>query len=215
MKKSMNLLIEELADDLQPGRHWHPVIRAGFWAGVFVLISTLGMLSYQSFRPHFFDQMLEHSRFSIEMLSIFLFSSFLIFSLFNFMVPGRKSPNTLWILSELSLFAWIISQYLAFGSASPKSSIVGARSFCVEEVLVYGLIGMGFLFYFVWKARFPFKVWQCFLMGLVSGLIPGALMQLACMYSPKHGLILHYTPAVFLGLLAAGLFPLIKRFQLN
>ncbi len=213
MNQSTNLFIEELANDLKPGRHWHPLARSAFWGSLFFLVTVVGMLAYQSFRPHFWDQIVEHSRFAIELVSAFLMCNFLIYSIFTFMVPGRTIPKALLVLTGLAVVAWGLSQIFAFESASPPSSIVGARSYCVEEVFIYGLVGIGILFYFVQKARFPFKVWQYFLMGFVSGFIPGAVMQVACLYIPKHGLLLHYAPALVTGLLAAAVMPLLKKLK--
>ena len=211
MKKSTDLLIEELANDLKPGRDWHPIARAGFWFAVFFLVSTLGMLAYQDFRPHFFDQLLGYTRFSLEIISIFLVCNFFLFFIFSLMIPGRKIPTTLYYLTGLVALIWLITQWTAFGSASPASSFIGARMYCVEEVFAYGVLGVGFLFYFVYKAQFRFRLWQYFLMGFVSGLIPGALMQLACMYAPKHGLLLHYGPAFATGFVALLVFPTLKK----
>jgi hypothetical protein len=213
LKKSTDQLIEKLTDDLQAGRHWHPVQRSLFWGSLFFVGAATGMFLYQEFRPGFIDQLVEFPRFAIEVLSAFLFCNILIYLIFIAMVPGRRV--SLWVLPllGLALLSWLVSQVTAFTHPSPPASLIGARLHCKEEVLIYGIVGMVFFFYFVAKTQFSLKPWQYFLMGLVSGLIPGTLMQMACMYGPYHGLDYHYAPALAVALVAALFMPAFKRCQ--
>ena len=211
MKASTENFIDGLASDLKPGRHWHPAARAFIWACLFTAISVFGMLWYQPFRPQFFNQLLEHSRFGVEMVSAFLVVNCFIYCIFISLVPGRKIPKSLLGLSLFAITIWSISFYLSFQSASPPASPVGARSYCVEEVAVYGIIGILFFFYFVRKTFIPVPRSVYFLMGVTAGLVPGALMQIACAYFPMHGLLVHYMPALVVGLLAAVVMPLIQK----
>jgi hypothetical protein len=211
LSKPENLFLDELVDDLKPQRFWHPSLRSAAWFVGFTLLSAAGMLYRQAFREGFLDQLLEHSRFAAEVLSSGLFIYFLLSMAFTKMVPGRTISLKTWLWWLLSLVTWAFTLYWAFDHASPEASFAGARFHCYYETVIHGVVGVTLLIYFVRKSHFPMSYAQYLSLGLTAGLIPGLLMQMACMYTPLHGIKYHYAPALFVLIPALLILPLFKK----
>ncbi len=211
MNKNESLFIDKLASDLKPGRQWSPVQRALLFVALTLLCNVAAFLAYQGFRPGWTTQLLQYWRFLLELICAAIFTGSLVLTLFSKMVPGRKISvllkNVLWV----SGLGFALSLLLSFVGENSMASRVGARGLCVEEVVVYGFISAFVFLYFARKTPIGLPRQQFFIMGVAAGLIPGGLMQLACMYSPLHSLLLHYVPALVIGLLTFLLLPLFKR----
>ena len=82
-----------------------------------------------------------------------------------------------------------------------ETSAAGARSACWLEVLLYGAVGLIALLLMARRAMPRFSPVAACVFGAVAGLVPAALMELACMYHPHHGLLCHYGPVLLLGVL--------------
>lgn len=211
MKQTDNQLIENLVNDLKPGRQWPPLSRGLWWLAITVVFNVVAMLAYQPFRPGFVNQLLAYPRFSLEIAFAITLTFSLVYFLFTQLVPGWKRPTWLPVVFTGSLLGLIVTLYLSFHMSAPEASRLGARAYCVEELLVYSLMAMGFASYFIRKADLPWTWQNKVATGLACGLVPGWLMQLSCMYSPTHGLLIHYLPSVVIALLALGLIPLMAR----
>ena len=211
MSDKQSHFIESLTEDLRPGRYWRPSQRAATWSLMALVVNIVVMASVQEFRPNFTEHLLQFWRFSLEILSASALTFFLIYYVFNQLVPGKKLKPLPLYIGGFGLIGFTLTLFYSFFSASPESSHLGARPLCVEEVLVYGLVGAGFFFYFVRKAQFHVARRQYFLLGLAACLIPGTLMQMACAYTPLHGALLHYFPAVLVGGLVSLILPFFKQ----
>lgn len=207
MQNQETSFIEDLVNQLEPRRSWPASWRSFAWFTILLVLNTFAFLAYQSFRPTAGADLLSHPRFVVEILSAIGLIVMLFYSILSDIVPGKKIPGSLKALALFFFLVLISTLYLSFSVPSPESTILGARAFCVEEVLGYGLLGLLTCFYFVRKSDYPFSRRSYLLIGAGTMLIPGFLMQLACMYSPKHALILHYGP-VLVGLLFGFLFSL-------
>lgn len=197
-------------NQLEPKRFWPSQWRALSWLIVLLVLNSLAFLLYQQFRPGFLNDLLNYPRLAIEIIA----ATGLIFLIFYFslsdLIPGKKITLSTKLFFSLFSAVLILSLYFSFSLPSPESSTLGARAFCVEEVLLYGLIGLFSCFYFIKRNDFPLSRKSYLLIGAGTMLVPGFLMQLACMYSPTHGLLLHYGPILF-GLFFGFLFSLFNK----
>jgi len=191
--------IEDLAGSHRRRRPLLPApLRALLWFVLAFAVSAGLMHHVQVFRPGFAGQLVHHPFFLLEVLGALLLAAAGAYLAMARAVPGEpisgKILAAFWLLAAVFL--------LGFGAGfthfAPETSPVGARHACWLEVLVYGgvcllaftiLIRRGFV-------RFSWKTGMLY--GLMAGLVPAALMQLACMYDPMHALIFHYLPAVIL-----------------
>ena len=167
------------------------------------LISTLlatiaAMLFVQEFRPGFASQLVHHPFLLIEVASALLFAPLAAYVALIRSTPGERTPRPavigLWVLIAL----WVAGCAGGFTAWAPESSAVGARPECWLEVLGYGTVFLLLFVGMVERRRIRFSWGGGTLYGLIAGLVPASLMQLACMYDPAHGLHFHYFPMIFL-----------------
>jgi len=175
-----------------------PYKRALLWFAAAFVISVGAMRYVQVFRPGFAEQLAQHPFFLIEVASSLLFAPLGAYVALARATPGERIPRWaitgLWILAALL----VIGLAAGFTSLAPESSTVGARHACWLEVLVYGSICLLLFAGMVLRGLVRFSWCRGVLFGLIAGLVPASLMQLACMYSPPHGLMFHYLPVVLL-----------------
>lgn len=183
-------------NQLEPNRSWPSSYRAFGWFIALLIFNTLAFLAYQNFRPGFTEQLIEHPRFLTEVLVALALIVFIFYIILSDIVPGKEISPLVKSIGVFLVLTLSYSLYLSFKAPTPEASIVGARPFCLEEVIVYGLVGLFTCFYFVRKSDYPFTRRSYLLIGMGTMLIPGVLMQLACLYSPKHALLIHYGPVV-------------------
>lgn len=182
-----------------------PSRRAILWFALALLISAALMHYVQVFRPGFADQLFHHPFFLIEIVSALLIAPLGAYIVMTRSIPGERAPKSvvlgLWVLVLL-----FVSGFSAgFTHFAPETSTVGARHACWMEVVAYGFVCLLMFAGMVRRGCVRFSWRLGMLYGLVAGLIPAALMQMACMYNPMHALIFHYLPVVVLvplGLLA-------------
>lgn len=203
-----NKFIENLVIKYKPQRHWHPLWRTLFWLVLIFIINVFTIALIQPFRGHFLQELIEHKIFFIEVLSIFVFLYSLVFWLFTSMVPGEKLSKSKMLIGGFSFLVFALCLSLGFIVPSPLETYEGARH-CVYEIIIYGSIGLISFCYFLRKMDFVLSTNRYFFMGLVSALVPGILMQIACMYTPMHALKWHYGPVLIIGSLGL-LFNIVK-----
>jgi len=195
--KQKNLFIDSLVSDFHPNKQWLPQWRSAVWLVSFLLLNILTIVWVQPFRAEFLQQLMEHKRYFFEIVSVFLFILFLAYSLFVHLVPGEKLNLFAKFLGIVSLVIFITTLVLSFHQSSPPETYEGARH-CVDEILIYGFVGLLTFLYFIRKIHLKISIFNYMQMGILSALIPGAFMELACMYSPMHALMWHYGPVLVL-----------------
>lgn len=208
MEKSK--FIENLVGDLTPSRQWLPSSRAALWWLLTILANAVVMALIQSYRPNFMKHLLNFPRFGIEIFSSFLFCVVLVYWVYSSLIPGNKISKvaiSIGIISGITLVGMLL---MSFFIMSPPASNLGARAHCVEEVFIFGLVGMLSFLYFLKKIDFTVSWEKYIAMGLCAGLIPATLMQMACMYDPTHSLLWHYGPVLLISLMAL-LLPKLSR----
>ena len=193
---SIDHLIDSLSRELNKEKPLSPLL---FTAVVYTLAITtlsLGIISYiQPFRPGWMED-LQSARFLIETLfiTVCVFTSALIGV--GLSLPGssifklKKIGWTPFALLTLSLlYGWLDTPALERGS-------MGARSACHLEVFFISLIPI--IWSLLWlKKSFPgpFKVISTLYLAMAACAPSLAIMQLACMYDPRHNFLYHLLPA--------------------
>ena len=190
--------LENLTHELKPQQPWQPWRITLVWMSLALLLNGLVMVAVQGFRPHFFEDLLNHPLWTLQ-IALGLGVSFLCcLATLSLFVPGAKLPKFLKALGWLFGAALLTSIYFSFSFSTPRHGPLGARSFCLEEVFLYGFLGILSFQIVTRKIDFNIPGWQYTLIGVASGLVPAFLMDMACMYGPKHALIAHYGPILVL-----------------
>jgi len=175
-----------------PGR------RALLWFAVAFVVSAAAMRFVQEFRPGFAGQLMDHPFFLTEVASALAFTLLGAYVALAHAIPGERVPKFavtgLWILGVL-LIAGLVA---GFTPLAPESSSLGARHECYLQVFTFGAIALALFIGLLRRGFVRFSWGRGAVYGLVAGLVPASLMQLACLYSPAHGLMFHYMPAVLL-----------------
>ncbi len=197
--KDKQAFIKELT-----GRHrrrrplLQPSWRAWLWFAAALLLSAACMHTAQVFRPGFAEQLVRHPLFLIEIASALLFCAWGGYVLMVSATPGgrvrRGAVTGLWLLGALFIAGFASS----FTQLAPEATMVGKREECWHEVVIYGTACLVLFVVMIRRGWVRFSWKLGWLYGLVAGLIPAALMQLACMYVPEHALKFHYLPVLFL-----------------
>ena len=180
-----------------------PVQRALIWFAIVVPTTALLMRFVQAFRPGCMSQLLQHPVFLVEIVSALLLVLLGAYIAAAQAVPGCKISLPLHVQLTGAMVALSLCIVGGFAHLGPESSTLGARHSpgCWLEVLVYGTLVLALFAFLIRRGYVRFSPWQGMLYGLVAGLIPAVLMQLACMYDPHHGLMFHYAPVVIVMLL--------------
>jgi hypothetical protein len=202
--RSRSELIQEISQELAPDTRLRGPIQLAllWWIGAWILVVAV-TLAVQPMRPGFAGQLLASPRFAIETLLGFAAGWMAIQTAFALGIPGWGSPRRRVALA-LALLAFWASAYL-YGLVSPalEPSMLGKRPHCFVEVLIYGVPIMiaGLL---LLRRLAPLGRWSTgFVAGAAAGVIPGLLMQLACIYIPSHTLVYHIGPALIVALLGS------------
>jgi hypothetical protein len=157
------------------------------------------------YRPGFWGQLSQYWRLDVELAAGMALSLLAFYILFASNIPGKKIDPGIYLTAFISLFIFTGAVVASFLITSPEASSIGARLFCEVEVLIYGGLSLGG-FLFLTRRGLLVSDWPInLLLGISAGLIPALIMQLACMYDPRHALIYHFGPVVLLGLVGWGL----------
>ncbi len=198
-----DMLIDRLADDLQPVRSVGPRLGRGtlLWltlSAVYVAAMTalIGPL-----RPGAMEQLVTHPRFLAECLVGALAIAVLARVGFRSAIPGALSRRALAIAAGLTLL-WLLNYVVGFVSPALEPSMLGKRPHCYLETLILGLPPALAAVYWQHKL-FPLRpMLSAALIGLAAGFLPALYMQIACMYAPGHILMWHILPGMVVACLA-------------
>lgn len=206
--------IDHLVADLKPTP---PLRSAGFRTVIsfsfLAVVTALTILWVQEYRPGFWAQLNEHWRFKAEIISGIVLTLSTFYIIFASSIPGEKVNRGMKLTCLASFIIFTGSLGIGFAMVAPESSRLGARPFCELEVLIYGGLSMGGLFYLIRNGIIVSYSSKNVLLGFSAGMISALIMQLACMYDPLHGLLFHFIPALLLGALGWLLSDRIKLFM--
>lgn len=209
MKKHTSL-ISELSSDLAPVS---PPLNINLLALAWFVLSAVFVVAVTRLlgpmRPDVLSQLATEPRFLLETLLGVM--AILWFSLLAFRSSVPAVLSRRFALAGLVLMALWLAQYLiGFASPALEPSRLGKREYCYFETLVYALpvIVSGL---FLVRRLYPLRPMHTALsVGLVAGMLPALVMQLACMYEPAHIVAFH----IFPGLLMVGVSAVIARWWL-
>jgi hypothetical protein len=192
--KQVEALISELTDDLQPVRPpLRPVPTLLLWLGFSLAYVVTMTLWLGPFRDGVVMQLLEYPRFLLEMTAAA--AAILCFGLsaFRQAVPGLSSKTLQRWGIGLSI-GWVVSFLAGFIDPVFEPSMLGKREHCTLELYLLAgppLVIARWLQHRVYILQ-PNN--SMALAAVAAGMIPGALMQAACMYEPGHILLYHVAP---------------------
>jgi hypothetical protein len=206
--------IDHLVADLKPTPPLRsPGFRTVISFSFLAVVTAMTILWVQEYRPGFWMQLSEHWRFKAEIVSGIVLTLSTFYIVFASSIPGEKINYGAKLTCLVSFIVFAGSLGIGFGMASPESSALGSRPFCELEVLIYGGLSMGGLFYLIRNGIIVSYSSKNVLLGFSAGLISALIMQLACMYDPLHGLLFHFIPALLLGALGWLLSDRIKSYR--
>lgn len=206
--------MDQLVSDLKPTPPLRPPwIRTIQWFSFLSVVTALAILWVHEYRPGFWGQLDQHWRFTAEITSGALLTLSTFYIVFASCIPGEKVNRGVTLACLVSFFIFAGLLITGFWMPSPEASAMGARPFCELEVLIYGGLSMGGLFYLIRNGIIVSYSLKNLLLGFSAGMISALLMQLACMYDPWHGLLFHFVPALLLGALGWFLSDKIKSYM--
>ena len=167
-------------------------------------ISMLMAYTWGGYRPSFANDLTTSPRFLIEflLLSGLSFTYFLL--AISLTIPGSWAESNLKKVRYLSATLLIpLIAFLSYSLINPalQPSMLGKRTYCSEEILIYGIITESLVVWFVFKKRALFHpLITGVILSLAASFIPIALMHLGCMHDPLHIIKEHITPIAIVSL---------------
>jgi len=208
MKRTRDELINSLtADVVSQHRNWSVSRQTLGWLLLGMLLVWVLTLALGPLRPGVLEQLTQYPRFLLEtLLGVAVVVLFGIAAM-KTAVPAGQSCRWLMAAALIGLL-WLANYFIGLVYPTMELGMLGKRVHCIWESVFYALPVMAMGFCFVGKGyvlNWPLAGGS---IGLVSGLIPGQVMQMACMYEAEHSLVAHFAPAIPLMLLgwAAGVF---------
>lgn len=201
MNETREALIGRLAADIPAGRlHFSRLVVA--WLGLGMLIATSLLVIAAPFRPGFMAQ-LTVPRFTLEMTLGVVAIVGLVVATLKLAVPGSVRAVH-FVLALVLTLCWLSSIVLSLFYPALELGTLGMRALCWLETLAYGFPIMLLGFWLLSRGYVINWIRAGFLAGLVSGFMPGLLMQIACMYQAQHALVAHIGPAFLLAMVGGG-----------
>ena len=209
MNRTRDELIDRLAADLPSGQpRWHIKSQAALWLLFSTLVVILLLMMMGPLRPGVVDQLLTVPRFLLETLLGATAITLLALLAVKTAVPAASTLKLVGFTVLITLL-WLSNYVIGLYLPTMELGMLGKRDYCLWETLVYALPTMVLGFWLVNKAYVVNWPVTGLIIGAVAGLIPGYLMQLACMYDAEHILIAHIgpvLPVMLLGVLAGFVF---------
>ena len=195
--------VDHLAADLTPRRRFSPAAILVIWLTVswaFVIAVTFAT---GDLRPGALTQLLHSPRFLLECVlglavGVLAFRAGVLLAL-----PGRVSWRRV-VPETVALIAVWFGAY-AYGLIDPalEPSMVGKRPHCFAETFLFSSLPIALGLWFVARRTPIQRGWTGALVGASAASLPALMMQIACMYDPKHILVFHLVPVVVMGLFGA------------
>jgi hypothetical protein len=193
-------IVEQLAADLRPMRRLSSGAAIVLWlllSWAFVIAITLAT---GDLRPGVFEQLQHSPRFVIECLLGFGVGVFAFRTAVLLALPGRASWRRAIPAVHAMFVLWIAAYVYGLVDPALEPSTLGYRPHCFSETLFFSgpPVALGL---FVIARRTPIRRgWVGVLIGASAASLPALIMQIACMYDPKHILLFHLMPVVIIGI---------------
>jgi hypothetical protein len=155
-------------------------------------------------RPGAYSQLVSEPRFLFENLLGATAIAWVGLAAFRAAIPAALSKS--FAATGLILVALWLAQFLV-GLVSPalEPSQLGKRDYCWLETIAYSIPAILIALFGV-RRLYPLRyVRTAMTLSLAAGMLPALYMQLACMYEPKHILVLHLLPGLSMVLIGAAI----------
>ncbi len=203
MNRSRQNLINALAADLRVAPKRLPLAAVALlWGIVTVCWAAVSMSAMGPFRAGAFAQLLVNPQLSFE--SALGVAAILAMTWYAFAqaVPGRASSIGALCAAGFT-GAWIVIQLAALVHPALEPSMLGKRSDCTLEMLIYVLPPSLLGAWLIWR-RFPLHAMRAgAALVAAASMAPALLMQFACMYIPQHIIVAHILPIPLFALTGA------------
>jgi hypothetical protein len=212
MNRERDRLIDDLVADLRPVRRpGRTGMSVAAWLVLAFAYSLVMILATGPMRPGAFRDLLEYPWFVLETALALLAIALLAAATLRSTVPGGSvATRRLW-WTLLPLAAWIAIYVVGLWHPAHPVSTLGDRGVCDLQVLLFSLPTLGLMLWFA-RRQFPLRPRLTgMLAGAAAAAIPGALMQFACMYEPRHILLFHIAPMLACAALGALAGPLLLK----
>lgn len=196
-------LVDHLAADLRPVHRFSAGAVLALWLGIAWAFVCLVTFATGDLRPGVIEQLRQSPRFLVEcvlglVVGIAVFRNAILLSL-----PGVMSWKRAAIVTVGLLGVWV--GVYVYGLANPalEPSMLGKRPHCFVETFAFSSVPL-VLGYWLVSRRTPIaRGWTGALIGAAAASLPATIMQIACMYDPKHILQFHLAPVAIVGIAGA------------
>lgn len=139
----------------------------------------------------------------LEMLVAIAAIALLAHTAFRSAIPDARPLWRSFSLPLALLGAWVLFYVIGLSHSALPFSMLGKREHCFWQTLLVSLPSFVVL---LWLVRGLMPLWPratAAAAGAAAAAIPAILMQLACMYDPRHALSHHLTPLLIVATLGA------------
>jgi len=187
-------LIDALVGDLRPVKRPGRIGgQATFWLLAATVYSIAILLGTGPLRPGAISDLITHPQFLGEAVLAAVAIVTLAVAALRSAIPGELRASR-WLPWLLPLTAWVAVYVVELRYPPDYVSNLGGRYECAWQVALFSVPTLALM---LWCARRQFPL-RPRLTGLLAGAaaaaIPGALMQIGCMYVPSHILAAHIAP---------------------
>jgi hypothetical protein len=212
MSESRKNLIDELVADLRPIKRPGQIGRsASLWLSIAIVYSVVIVLVTGPLRDGALRHLIELPLFAGETLLAVIAIGAVAFGSLRSAIPGEPGPARILRYTFAPLAAWAAVYIVGLWYPVHPVSTLGARNYCIWQVVLYSLPMLGLLLYI---ARRQYPLWPrttAMLCGAAAAAIPAELMQFGCMYVPSHILTHHMSPILITAVIGALVGPFVLK----
>lgn len=206
-------LIDALVGDLRPVKRPG---RIGGLAVAWLLAATIYsiaiLLGTGPLRPGALRDLGTHLQFIGEAVLAAIAIAALAVAALRTAIPGELHA-TRWLPWLLPLAAWVALYVAELRYPPDYVSRLGGRYECAWQVALFSLPALALMLGYA-RRQFPLRPRLTgFFAGAAAAAIPGALMQIGCMYVPSHILAYHIAPIALMAALGALIGPWVLRLK--
>ncbi|MEM7135170.1 MAG: NrsF family protein [Myxococcota bacterium] len=203
--------IDQLAAEPRPAKRLSTGVAIALWLAASCTFVVGATLATGDLRPGVGEQLRDFPRFAAEcalglVAGIFVFRTGLLLS-----VPGRLHWRRAVPLALALIALWIGAYVYGLWSPALEPSMVGKRPNCFGETFLFSSFPLALGLLLVARRAPLQRAWVGALVGAASTSLPALMMQVACMYDPRHILQFHLLPILIVGLVGGAIGSLVLR----
>ena len=196
-------LLDRLAADLTPTRRFSPATLVVIWLTVSWAFVVAVTFATGDLRPSALAQLLSSPRFLLECLlglivGVLAFRAGVLLAL-----PGRARWRRVVPETVVLIAVWFGAYVYGLIDPALEPSMVGKRPHCLAETFLFSSLPIALGLWLVARRTPIQRGWTGAMVGASAASLPALMMQIACMYDPKHILAFHLLPVLVMGLFGA------------